>query len=82
MQGGRMMERFADNNIRIAYENRCYGDILVAVEKDIKKAIIKAKQEVFNDIEKIMFNKHYHKGVYIRYMISDIQFQDVKAKHL
>ena len=45
------MERIEDTEIRIAYENRCYGDIIVAVEKDIKKAIHHAKEEIIRELE-------------------------------
>lgn len=41
-----------------------------------------AKKEVFDDIDKMLFNKHYHKEVYIRFEINGADLEELKKRHL
>ena len=39
------MEKINDTDIRIAYENRCYGDLLVAIEKSMQSFLQNVSKE-------------------------------------
>ena len=53
--------KLSDTDIRIAYENRCYGDIITAVEKDmlriVKKAITSSNKQIENEENKPLTSK-------------------------
>jgi len=78
-----LKNKLNDTDIRIAYENRCYGDIIVAVEKNMTTAIKKAKKEVFDDIEKLfpedLCNSTRIMGLYMH--ITDLKRQHLSKKH-
>ena len=50
--------------------------------KELAQLLYDTKKEVFNDIENILFNKHYYKEVYVRYKISGADLEDLKKRHL
>lgn len=48
----------------------------------IDKERLKSKKEVFDDIDKILFDKHIYKDVYVRHKISGAELEGLKQKHL
>lgn len=46
--------------------------------KDIEREHAK---KIFEDIEKILYGKHYHKGIYIRKILSMREFEELKKKY-
>lgn len=48
----------------------------------VKEQIHRAKKEVFDDIDRLLFDKHLHKKLYIRWKISAPEYDELKKRHL
>lgn len=74
-----MSDKEIIKKIHEKYSFACYD---VSGMRGLKYAMKLARKEVFDDIETMLFDKHLHKNIYIRYKISGAELAKLKKKLL